>query len=393
MLKYEQNCRICLTHREDLCSLYTKVPHFKQPKCLTKIIEEISGASIVEKFEPNAKICTGCYKAIIDAANIIMKCKNSCKNADEFNTIKVELLENNIEETVLSNHKRVEYTSEKNVTNLNSDIYSEAPINNTCSFDPSNKKTNRRKYIRRVNANKEFYFRCTHCSYFTCFATYYRKHLEEIHKIMNARIFKCTQCEDKDFLEHRYLQEHIELKHKQLPKYLNFLCSECGAGFNKSSTLRYHQRTHLPKASRKAIQSVRCEFCNKNFSKNSIRMHKKVVHAAQRPHACKICQVDFALYSSLQSHMRNSHSTLKYSCPCCESKFRIKSVYDAHLKRGTCKKLGFNCSYCAWRFRTAERLRKHEINVHKNLLYADKDFNNDNNTHSKVCKTDDHGKT
>lgn len=128
-----------------------------------------------------------------------------------------------------------------------------------------------------------------------------------------------------------------------------------------------------------------CEWCdNRTRSKFSHAMHLHQRHGFQIKMAefrCNICRKFFKSKRYLKQHNQNAHhkrmdNGKRFKCPFCAFRSNGKSKMRAHVSEHVesayhpCHEqtIGFHCRYCHFIFWTKDKLDKHQINRHSDLI-------------------------
>ena len=183
----------------------------------------------------------------------------------------------------------------------------------------------------------------------TCDKTFLKKdHLvrhESSHS--SERPFTCPQC-PKLFKRESHLKRHIQNAHS----FRNLLCLQCGKTFAGPEQLRRHTKRHEEKI-------IKCDICNKPFSKKSrLELHKQKIHG---PFPCSNCDAVFTSRREFKYHVKSEHFGESFPCPYCVQSFKLFRYRAAHIRR--CHEC-FECSICMIRFTRDRRLRKHLFEKH-----------------------------
>lgn len=139
----------------------------------------------------------------------------------------------------------------------------------------------------------------------------------------------------------------------------SFEC-HCGKMFKQKIVLEFHQKHVHSKLSR-----IQCDQCNKWLvNKQSLKLHKKVLHPSdgkKSQHPCEVCGLMLSSVMTLAGHMK-LHKEPKFQCDRCEKKFFSKGAFLDHQEHHTI--LDFPCTHCKRSFRKDHKLKDHLKKVH-----------------------------
>ncbi|XP_062377473.1 zinc finger protein 37 [Sardina pilchardus] len=137
-----------------------------------------------------------------------------------------------------------------------------------------------------------------------------------------------------------------------------FHCTHCGEGFLNKGALKHHEIRHA--LSPPSSGSHLCKHCGKVFAhKAFLKAHLKI-HASmesQMSFACSKCTRRFRNQSSLNKHMHNHLTRLKYPCPVCGVDFELKGSLHLHIKMHPGER--FSCKFCDQRFLKFDTYLRH----------------------------------
>ncbi|KAG5268114.1 hypothetical protein AALO_G00208400 [Alosa alosa] len=141
-----------------------------------------------------------------------------------------------------------------------------------------------------------------------------------------------------------------------------FHCAHCGEGFLNKGVLKIHEIGHIRSKflSPPTSGSHLCKHCGKAFAhKAFLKAHLKI-HASmesQMSFACSKCNRRFRNQSSLNKHMLNHLTRLKYPCPVCGEDFEMKGSLHLHIKMHPGER--FRCKFCDQRFLKIDSYLRH----------------------------------
>ncbi|XP_037527471.1 zinc finger protein 358 isoform X3 [Rhipicephalus sanguineus] len=105
---------------------------------------------------------------------------------------------------------------------------------------------------------------------------------------------------------------------------------------------------------------IECDVRGQCFTSKDTRSIHRILHTAEKPHACSVCGHKFAHKSALVRHVRLIHTSEKpYVCLVCGKKFPLKSTLVAHSHVHT-GEMPYACQVCPSKFRMKVSLDRHK---------------------------------
>lgn len=195
-------------------------------------------------------------------------------------------------------------------------------------------------------------FECEYCGK-TFTARYYSNYQSHLKYHVKDRPHKCNVC-DKTYIEAQTLKIHMR-KHTGVRPYV---CHQCGRQFYSSS----HLLSHKHSAHSDTREYHQCDICAATLSTvGNLRVHKKVVHAVERPFTCEICGKSFKTQKSLEQVHAKVHSQ-DYAFKCdfvgCGKMFKRSEGLADHIRRHNNERSHF-CERCGKGFYTNKDLLLH----------------------------------
>nr|XP_023016456.1 zinc finger protein 436-like [Leptinotarsa decemlineata] len=197
-------------------------------------------------------------------------------------------------------------------------------------------------------------------------------------KMKKKSAMKCELC-DKIFYGKAAFSNHSRM-HKKKRELKKFLCNYCGKNFIKNSHLDRHIRSHTgikpyecKECSKSFVQSndlkrhllthtrekvFQCPLCSKSFHQKSVMDNHLLTHVNERNIPCTICDKKFTLKAYLDVHMRTHTGMKPFKCPHCYKQFHQKSGLNNHILTHTGEK-PFKCSTCSKSFIQSNHLKEH----------------------------------
>ena len=140
--------------------------------------------------------------------------------------------------------------------------------------------------------------------------------------------FDCDQC-DKQFRTDPHLRRHKKV-HQGISLLKEFKCLVCGSEFGEKYNLRQHQK----EVHEKDGIRFQCEKCPKRFHRKAdLAYHLEMQHSGQSHEVqCSICDKKYSHPKLMRQHKRVVHVDPTHECTQCQSKFKLKSKLNRHIK-------------------------------------------------------------
>ncbi|XP_015263396.1 PREDICTED: zinc finger protein 436-like [Gekko japonicus] len=159
--------------------------------------------------------------------------------------------------------------------------------------------------------------------------------------------FECLEC-GKSLCDKSSLIQHQRIHTGEKP----YKCLECGKSFIQSSKLTRHQRMHTGEK----VHS--CSYCAKSFSDKSSLIQHQRIHTGEKPYKCLECGKSFNQRANFTRHRRMHTGDKAYSCPDCGKSLCDKSSLLQHQRIHTGEK-PFKCSECGKSFNKSTNFVRH----------------------------------
>eukprot|EP00088_Acartia_fossae_P002729 TRINITY_DN11120_c0_g1_i3.p1 TRINITY_DN11120_c0_g1~~TRINITY_DN11120_c0_g1_i3.p1 ORF type:complete len:570 (+),score=92.89 TRINITY_DN11120_c0_g1_i3:101-1810(+) len=172
---------------------------------------------------------------------------------------------------------------------------------------------------------------------------------------MKKETYKCEFCDH--ISKTRGGQEKHLASHQ--PKEKSHICHVCGKGYFLEHHLRLHMKSHFQPAVK---EDFYCKECDKHFRIKCLYEDHMRHHTGERRYRCDVCGAGFMRNYGLKRHMIKSHTGDKmHQCDLCERRFYEKSSLQEHLRVHSGEK-PFTCDICSKSFAIQRSLREHQKN-------------------------------
>ena len=139
-----------------------------------------------------------------------------------------------------------------------------------------------------------------------------------------------------------------------------YSCKHCGELFiNRVDLVEHASQEH-----KYIVKTWPCKFCDKSFSRNTVRRkHTKLIHE-EKVFKCSECSMQYQEKESLESHLNLIHNKKRWPCKLCDKSFSRNTVRRKHTKIIHEGKL-FKCDECSMQYQEMESLESHKLKHHK----------------------------
>lgn len=147
-----------------------------------------------------------------------------------------------------------------------------------------------------------------------------------------------------------------------------FICGfGCGMTFKSSGNMKRHERTHLPKESRKDL--LTCEICGARVFKDGMKYHMERLHdpdQVTKTLECPICHKKFHRKSrqSLRAHIMTHQGHRPYLCAECGASYITAPNLKIHILTAHGTQTMKKCKWCDKEYSKERSMRNHIINHH-----------------------------
>ena len=224
--------------------------------------------------------------------------------------------------------------------------------NNVKSFACSicDKKFTTREYLRlHGRSHQEETFQCK-----LCFSKIKGKFKFRDHVKAHSTSIKCSLC-DKTFQRRCKLNIHLKGFHNQ---GVRISCTECSSTFKTKGYLQKHMK-YLH--SKKDLEKLVCDICNKQFSQDGPLIIHKRIHRGERID-CSLCDSTFSNKTGLKGHLATAHHIgihdKNFACKVCNRTFSRKFTLEGHELTHIGLKQ-FHCNFCDYKAILKGTLREH----------------------------------
>jgi len=180
--------------------------------------------------------------------------------------------------------------------------------------------------------------------------------IKEEHAKQIAKNHKCEFCEESfsdPSILNRHKQIHICMQTGRR-LCLPYECDLCGKEFLASFDLTMHR-----KSVHAGEKPYKCEVCQKSFSEKVYLRKHKSLHAGEKPHKCDVCQKTFAEKDYLRKHKSVHAGEKPYKCEVCQKSFSDKNYLRKH-KRIHSGERPYKCDVCEKAFLSSDHLKLHK---------------------------------
>ena len=192
---------------------------------------------------------------------------------------------------------------------------------------------------------------CEKCEYRASSLSLINSHMN--HKHSDVKDFTCQLCDYAGKTKHA-LKLHVKRMHSELVQ--RYQCNECSFQTLSEERYRHHQTLHKDNSPLNM-----CPVCNKSFIDSAeFRNHvKKHTATKVKKFSCPECEMKFATSPPLQSHMFCHTGKKEFRCRICPLEFALFSSMVKHFKKQHPSDHVFLCTTCNFESNSLKENKRH----------------------------------
>ncbi|XP_065341980.1 zinc finger and BTB domain-containing protein 24-like [Cloeon dipterum] len=171
------------------------------------------------------------------------------------------------------------------------------------------------------------------------------------HMKIHDKQLKCSVC-GQLFATSGTLKNHMTRKHYDAK---NHVCEICNRAFSLRGELTRHKKVVHEDKGDPSQEHLECKQCHKKFCRSSsLRFHER---SHEHQSSCKTCHKSFTSPEALKIHLESHSSENNFSCDQCKVNFRCKSSLRRHNNK---KHIGANNEEISPIVRQESQNRQHQ---------------------------------
>jgi len=160
-------------------------------------------------------------------------------------------------------------------------------------------------------------YTCSHCPFLAKTKNTLNNHIKVFH-LQIKKPYECSECRF-GYMSHSELERHIRVEH-------SFYCNKCGLQCNNKNDFRAHTLS----LHKKKYRCGDCDFVS--IHKTNLKKHIAITHASDIfpcPH--QNCTYKTKDPTTMPTHIRNKHESVKYQCHKCGETFSVRLHFTRHV--------------------------------------------------------------
>lgn len=338
-------CRACRNEISQFIPLAAKVERQKEFSTVFDLFKKYTFLEIETKQQTNAGLCTHCYNILVDFHKFQQMCLASHL---KFLQEEFSLASESFRQRAVRADREEPAKEQQEET-----IVKQEPVTHVKQEQVTDDEIDEEEDVKIIDSDDDF-------EEIFSIKDIKMEQIEAIGNRCDIMMPSGEGCSSSGSVSPITLTTELHSKQNKTTggRSKRYKCQQCGFVFTNSSNLKRHTLIH---------QSMKyeCSICHdKKRTKYDLKQHILNTHVPNEKHnyVCEVCLKVFNLASTLELHMKQHPSKIRYKCPFCDHVNYNHSSARAHMRSShnvLKTNSDFECRYCEEPFPDVDAIKEH----------------------------------